>query len=64
MDDLIGQFTKETGIAIEQQRIVWADLYPKLQVSTPAGEGPDLALIHTSKSRICIRRHLEPIDPA
>jgi len=47
MDDLIGQFTKETGIAMEQQRIVWADLYPKLQVSTPAGEGPDIALIHT-----------------
>ena len=25
----------------------WADLYAKLQVSVPAGEGPDLALIHT-----------------
>ncbi len=47
MDELIGQFTKETGIRIEQQRIVWPDLYAKLQVSTPAGEGPDLALIHT-----------------
>jgi multiple sugar transport system substrate-binding protein len=47
MDELIGQFTKETGIQIEQQRIVWPDLYAKLQVSTPAGEGPDIALIHT-----------------
>ena len=47
MDDLIGQFTKETGIAVEQQRIVWPDLYAKLQVSTPAGEGPDICLIHT-----------------
>ena len=47
MDGLIGQFTQETGIKIEQQRIPWADLYAKLQVSVPAGEGPDLALIHT-----------------
>ena len=47
MDELIDQFTKETGITIEQQRIPWAELYAKLQVSVPAGEGPDLALIHT-----------------
>jgi len=47
MDGLIDQFTQETGIRIEQQRIPWADLYAKLQVSVPAGEGPDLALIHT-----------------
>jgi multiple sugar transport system substrate-binding protein len=47
MDDLIGQFTKDTGIAVEQQRIVWPDLYAKLQVSAPAGEGPDICLIHT-----------------
>ena len=47
MDELIDQFTRETGIRMEQQRIVWADLYAKLQVAVPAGEGPDLALIHT-----------------
>jgi multiple sugar transport system substrate-binding protein len=47
MDEMIDRFTKETGIRIEQQRIQWADLYAKLQVSVPAGEGPDLALIHT-----------------
>ena len=47
MDELIDRFTQETGIKMEQQRIQWADLYPKLQVSVPAGEGPDLALIHT-----------------
>src|ERR671930_1157714 len=47
MDELIEQFTRETGIKVEQQRIPWADLYAKLQVSVPAGEGPDLALIHT-----------------
>jgi multiple sugar transport system substrate-binding protein len=47
MDELIDRFTQDTGIKIEQQRLPWADLYAKLQVSVPAGEGPDLALIHT-----------------
>ena len=47
MDELIDQFTRDTGIRIEQQRMPWADLYAKLQVAVPAGEGPDLALIHT-----------------
>jgi multiple sugar transport system substrate-binding protein len=47
MDALIDEFTRETGIKVEQQRIQWPDLYAKLQVSVPAGEGPDLALIHT-----------------
>src|ERR1043166_722141 len=47
MDELIDQFTRDTGIRIEQQRLPWADLYAKLQVAVPAGEGPDLALIHT-----------------
>ena len=47
MDELIDQFTRETGIRMEQQRIVWADLYAKLQIAVPADEGPDLALIHT-----------------
>src|SRR5262249_3768908 len=47
MDELIGQSTRDTGIKIEQQRIQWPDLYAKLQVAVPAGEGPDLALIHT-----------------
>jgi multiple sugar transport system substrate-binding protein len=47
MDELIDRFTRETGIRVEQQRLPWADLYAKLQVSVPAGEGPDVALIHT-----------------
>jgi multiple sugar transport system substrate-binding protein len=47
MDELIDHFTRETGIRIEQQRLPWVDLYAKLQVAVPAGEGPDLALIHT-----------------
>jgi len=47
MDELLDQFTKDTGVRVEQQRLQWADLYPKLQVSVPAGQGPDIALIHT-----------------
>src|SRR2546425_9245006 len=47
MDELIDRFTAETGIRIEQQRLPWAELYAKLHVAVPAGEGPDLALIHT-----------------
>ena len=47
MDELIDQFTRDSGIRIEQQRLPWVDLYAKLQVAVPAGEGPDLALIHT-----------------
>ena len=65
MDELIDQFTKETGIRIEQQRIPWADLYAKLQVSVPAGQGPDLALIHTVEvSHFANDGVLEPIDEA
>jgi len=47
MGELIGQFTKETGIQVELQMIEWLNLYAKLQVSTPAGEGPDVCLVHT-----------------
>ena len=63
MDELIGQFTQDTGIRVEQQRIPWADLYAKLQVSVPAGEGPDLALIHTIEvPHFASDGVLEPID--
>ncbi len=65
MDELIDQFTKDTGIHIEQQRIPWADLYAKLQVSVPAGQGPDLALIHTVEvSHFASDGVLEAIDEA
>jgi multiple sugar transport system substrate-binding protein len=65
MDELIDQFTKDTGIRVEQQRIPWADLYAKLQVSVPAGQGPDLALIHTVEvSHFANDGVLEAIDDA
>src|SRR6184192_1100285 len=65
MDELIDRFTAETGIRIEQQRLPWADLYAKLQVSVPAGEGPDLALIHTVEvPHFANDGVLEPIDDA
>src|SRR5499426_1450400 len=65
MDELIDQFTKDTGVRVEQQRIPWADLYAKLQVSVPAGEGPDLALIHTVEvPHFAHDGVLEPIDDA
>jgi multiple sugar transport system substrate-binding protein len=65
MDELVDQFTRETGIRIEQQRIQWPDLYAKLQVSVPAGEGPDLALIHTVEvPHFASDEILEPVDPA
>jgi multiple sugar transport system substrate-binding protein len=44
MDQLLGKMTGATGIKIEQQRIPWADLFAKIQVSVPAGEGPDQML--------------------
>jgi multiple sugar transport system substrate-binding protein len=49
MDELIERFTKEKSITIEQQRAQWPDLYAKLQVSVPAGEGPDLMLMHPTE---------------
>jgi len=65
MDELIDQFTKDTGVRVEQQRIPWADLYAKLQVSVPAGQGPDLALIHTVEvSHFASDGVLEAIDEA
>jgi maltose-binding protein MalE len=50
---------------MEQQRIQWADLYAKLQVSVPAGEGPDLALIHAVEvPHFGEDGVLEPVDEA
>jgi multiple sugar transport system substrate-binding protein len=44
MDQLIGKMTGATGVKIDQQRIPWADLFAKIQIAVPAGEGPDQML--------------------
>jgi multiple sugar transport system substrate-binding protein len=63
MSDLVGQFSKETGLQVEMQMIEWPNLYAKLQVSTPAGEGPNVALIHTVEvPHFSADGILDPID--
>lgn len=63
MDDLLQRFSKDTGTTIEQQRIAWADLYAKLQVSVPAGEGPDQCLMHTTEiPHFAYDGIIEPMD--
>ena len=58
MDELIDQFTSETGIKIEQQRILWADLYAKLQVVGAGRRGPGPgADPHRRGSALRQRRH-------
>jgi len=65
MDEMIDRFTRDTGIKIEQQRLPWPEMYAKLQVSVPAGEGPDLALIHTVEvPHFASDNVLEAIDDA
>ena len=65
MGELIGQFTKETGIQVELQMIEWPNLYAKLQVSTPAGEGPNVCLVHTVEvPHFSSDGILDPIDDA
>lgn len=34
------------NVRIEQQQIPWNDLYTKMLTAIPAGEGPDMAIIH------------------
>jgi len=63
MSAMIEQFMKETGIQVEMQMIEWPNLYAKLQVAVPAGEGPDLALIHTTEvPHFAADGILQPID--
>ena len=48
LEELVGNFqAKYPNIKIEHQQIPWNDLYTKLLTAIPAGEGPDMALIHT-----------------
>ena len=61
MDELIDQFTRDTGIRIEQQRLPWADLYAKLQVAVPAGDVPiEERPAHADK--VLVRFELQPVQ--
>jgi multiple sugar transport system substrate-binding protein len=47
LEGLVGDFmAKYPNIKIEQQQIPWTDLYAKMLTAIPAGEGPDMALMH------------------
>jgi ABC-type glycerol-3-phosphate transport system substrate-binding protein len=47
MEKLTGQFMAEfPNIKVEQQQIQWNDFYTKILTAIPAGEGPDMALMH------------------
>ncbi len=47
LEALVGEFmAKFPNIKIEQQQIPWTDLYAKMLTAIPAGEGPDMALMH------------------
>ncbi|MCC6174880.1 MAG: ABC transporter substrate-binding protein [Chloroflexi bacterium] len=65
LEELVGNFqTKYPNIKIEQQQIPWNDLYPKLLTAIPAGEGPDMALIHTYEiPRFSEGGHITEIAP-
>lgn len=48
LEEMLGNFqSKYPNIKIEQQQIPWNDLYTKLLTAIPAGEGPDMAIMHT-----------------
>jgi multiple sugar transport system substrate-binding protein len=63
MDQMLERMNGETGVKVEQQRIPWADLYAKLQVAVPAGEGPDHCLMHTTEiPHFATDGIIEPMD--
>lgn len=48
METLTVQFTSQyPNIKIEQQQIPWNDFYTKMLTAIPAGDGPDMAIMHT-----------------
>jgi multiple sugar transport system substrate-binding protein len=48
MEELTVQFMGQySNIKIEQQQIQWNELYTKMLTAIPAGEGPEMALMHT-----------------
>jgi len=47
LEEMLASFTtKYPNVKIEHQQIQWNDLYTKMLTAIPAGEGPDMAIIH------------------
>ena len=47
LEAMLGEFmAKYPNVKIEHQQIPWTDLYAKMLTAIPAGEGPDMALMH------------------
>jgi multiple sugar transport system substrate-binding protein len=47
LEEMLGSFQAAyPNVKIEQQQIPWNDLYTKMLTAIPAGEGPDMAIIH------------------
>jgi ABC-type glycerol-3-phosphate transport system substrate-binding protein len=65
LEALVGEFQqKYPNIKIEQQQIPWTDLYAKMLTAIPAGEGPDMALMHTYEiPRFADGKHITEITP-
>jgi multiple sugar transport system substrate-binding protein len=47
MDDLLAQFQKESGIKVEQQRMVATDINSKIRVANQGGQNPDLVMLNS-----------------
>src|SRR5215218_762175 len=65
LEGMVGDFTaKYPNIKIEQQQIPWPDLYAKMLTAIPAGEGPDMALMHNYEiPRFSDGKHITEITP-
>jgi multiple sugar transport system substrate-binding protein len=47
LEEMLASFqAKYPNVKIEHQQIMWNDLYTKMLTAIPAGEGPDMAIIH------------------
>jgi multiple sugar transport system substrate-binding protein len=48
MEQLVEQYLEENPhVTINQQQIQWVDFYTKMFTAIPAGEGPEMAIMHT-----------------
>jgi len=48
MEGLVNDFMSEhKNVKIEQQQMIWTDFHTKMLTAVPAGQGPDVAIMHT-----------------